>query len=173
VAGSIRIEGTSTSPATLIASGGSSGTTGILGSATAALSALGLTGQIDIVNESVQVSGGERGSGSTAIFGPGTINLLFPNRTSGGFAVNGVDGAIVGATSATAHHGFFVNGDPAIPDVNFFLFYGSPEAPPSFDAQLISSLTNLAELLIGDNKEEEGGPGDDKDKKKKKEAVCK
>jgi filamentous hemagglutinin family protein len=211
----IHIESTGV-PATLLSSGGSSDAlTGILGAATATLIPITVDGRIDIINERVEVSGGQVGSAPGPVsFGAGTINITFPDRFEGtGYSLNGVEGAITAPAPATTStlssieavalvapppplpFGFLVNGQPAIPGVNFFVTYASPppppvvppEAPPPpVDAlqraqgQFISSINSVVDSLTSGEGPESGAegatggtgePGGDKDKKKKA-TVC-
>ncbi|MCC7487671.1 MAG: hypothetical protein IT529_22085, partial [Burkholderiales bacterium] len=167
-------------PATLIASGGSSSTGGVLGGGHAVLTALGPTGTINLNNEVVSAIGGEMSGPSGTVYGPASITLAFPGRATGGWFVNGNEGAItVGGASGSEQliaaavgpsgAGFFVNGRPAIPGVNFFVDYGGLENLPDFQAQLIASLVNLADLLTGGTITEDTGadPGGSGFEKKK------
>jgi filamentous hemagglutinin family protein len=184
LAPSIRAESTvssSESSDTLIARGGSTNPSGTPGSGTALFTLTGPTGSLDLVNERVEVTGGRLGSSSTdPIGGTGTIVLTFTERTSGGFSVNGVEGAITGSPV-----GFFVNDEPAIPGTNFLTVYlgvippDAPPAPPPTLEQLPPALDqvvtalndvakDLAETFTGDDST---STKEEKDQKKK-QTVC-
>ncbi|HZM47229.1 MAG TPA: hypothetical protein VFC14_20595, partial [Burkholderiales bacterium] len=179
VGGNLVIDGSGASPSTLFAQGGGS-STGTLGTGEMGLVLFGPTSQLTVNGDLVDVAGGQIGSGPSAVFGPGSINVDFLVRTEGGFSVNGVDGAISGGSGSPPSHGFRVNGQPAVQGTNFFLVYGplppalaeTPETrpPPAFDSQVISSVLNVIEDLLPRTKNE--APTKEQQEQKKKEREC-
>jgi filamentous hemagglutinin family protein len=84
------------------------------------------------------------GTGATARIesvSPTSIHVLFPNASSGGYMVNGLD-----ATSASGS-GFFAGGQPAILGQNLFIEYGVPSGSPVDSAVVLSALDRSTQLL--------------------------
>jgi hypothetical protein len=81
---------------------------------------------VSVNRDRVEAAAGEGGSAA--------INVLFTGRSTGGIFVNGVEGPPFSAMSSspiafTPGDGFFVNGDPAQPGVNFFVTYAQAIDP--------------------------------------------
>src|SRR5262249_53538846 len=115
-------------------------------------------------------------SGTPARFGSGGITVSFFDLTSGGFSVDGAPGALISGAFTTLPNGFakgsgfFVNGLVAQPDVNFFVKYLG--ATPTFDAQVVSSLATLTNILTPAGEDKTGDVGPGKDEKKNQQAEC-
>jgi filamentous hemagglutinin family protein len=124
--------GISFTGSTVSASGGGGGI-GAGGNATVTLSAGGDIALASAVNAS-------SGAGSPA----GTAQILLTFLTStGNFSVNGVPGAIV--DTSLGGEGFFVDGLPAILDVNFFVT--KPSDAPVFNDVLVATMNQQVDVL--------------------------
>jgi hypothetical protein len=99
------------------------------------------------------------GAGSPA--GTARIFLTFLT-TTGNYFVNGVPGAIVDTSMGRVGEGFFVDGLPAILDVNLFVTKG----PPAFTDVLVATMNQQADVLADQLKAGDTGESKDKDKKK-------
>jgi len=101
---------------------------------------------------------------------PSTINLYFPNGSSSGFFVNGVQGITDDGSGA----GFFVLGAPAVVGTNMFVTYGTPATVTNAPVDnLIVALTQSTKPPEG--QQSTGAKNEDEDLKKnaKKDApVC-
>jgi filamentous hemagglutinin family protein len=144
--------GITISGSTVTASGGG-GSRGAGGNATVSLR----TGGDITLASSVAANGGAGSTGSPA--GTARIFLTFLSST-GDFFVNGVPGAIVG-TLGRVSEGFFVDGKPAILNVNFFVTHGAP----AFTDILVATMNQQADVLADQLKAGEIGWADDKEKK--------
>jgi filamentous hemagglutinin family protein len=98
------------------------------------------------VGGTIQMTAGA-GSGAYAAIesaSPASITVTFPSLASGGYFVNGVEGVVHDADTAT---GFVAGGEPAVLGTNLLVTYGSspppppppppPAAPPEDDSALI------------------------------------
>jgi hypothetical protein len=107
---------------------------------------------------------------------PTTITLTFPNLASGGYFVNGVEGALYdGATDS----GFFANGQPATVGNGLVVTYGgAPVTNPVVDSnnnQNLASLDKLDDSQTPGGEPTLGNASDPKDaagKDKKELPVC-
>jgi hypothetical protein len=93
---------------------------------------------------------------------PQTIHLTFPNGTSGGFFVNGIEGVVFDPVTNT---GFFANGSPAVPGDSLQVVYGSGALSPTPTAPATPTNT----LIVALN-ESTKPPDAEKDKNVFKEA---
>lgn len=92
------------------------------------------------VGGTININGTMVEPGRIAAESPHTINISFPNQSSGGFFVNGVATVFDAATNS----GFFVVGDPAVLGTNMFVTYGTGTTiSPPVDT-LIVALTQAA-----------------------------
>jgi filamentous hemagglutinin family protein len=133
------------------ASGGGGGI-GAGGNATVTLSAGGDIALASAVNAS-------SGAGSPA----GTAQILLTFLTpTGNFSVNGVPGAIV--DTSLVGEGFFVDGLPAILDVNFFVT--KPSNAPVFNDVLVATMNQQVDVLGDQLKTGEIGVTDQNGQKK-------
>jgi hypothetical protein len=108
----------------------------------------------------VNANAGSGGSGS-----PDGTAQIFLFLTTGNFSVNGIPDAIVDTSMGRVGEGFFVNGQPAIPDVNFFVTRSGDT--PVFVDNLVASMNQQADVLADQLKAGDTGEGgEDKDKKK-------
>jgi hypothetical protein len=108
------------------------------------------------------------GAGSPA----GTAQIFLTFLTSAGtFSVNGVPGAIVGMGRVS--EGFFVNGAPAILDVNFFVTrLSGGSGAPVFTDTLVASMNQQADVLADQLKAGATGDSEGKGKEEKKKNMC-
>ncbi len=149
--------GITVSGSTVSASGGGA-SSGAGGNATVTLSA---GGDIALAS-SVTASGG---AGSPAGTGQIFLNFLVP---SANFSVNGVPGVIVDTSLGRVGEGFFVNGQPAVPGVNFFVTGG--DDVPAFNDILVATMKQQADVLADQLKA--GDIGVTGQKNREKLSVC-
>lgn len=116
------------------------------------------------------------GTGSYAAIesvSPTSIYATFPNLASGGYFVNGVEGAVYDAATGT---GFIAGGSAAIPGTNLVLTYGSGTA---FGGDTLEAPTQTLIVALGEStkppepEKEKDVSGETKDDKKKDAPVCK
>ena len=145
--------GITVSGSTVSASGGAA-SSGTGGDATVSLTTGGDIALASSVNAS---------SGTGAPAGTARIFLTFLTST-GNFSVNGMPGAIVDPGGGRVGEGFFVDGLPAIPNVNFFVTQGGP---PPFTDVLVATMNQQVDVMADQLKAgDTGDGGEDKDKKK-------
>jgi len=79
---------------------------------------------------------------------PTTVTLTFPNRSSGGFFVNGSEGVIYDEATNT---GFLAAGQPAVLGQSLKVTYGGiPDVVQQLNDQNITNLDNAGEPLVDD-----------------------
>jgi hypothetical protein len=158
--GNISILNTGGIPATVLACANPDCIANEGGFAEVFLQAGGRTGKIIIEDDVVEAVGAK---------GQAFINLFFPNQAgpTGGWSVNGVDGAITGSPV-----GFFVNGLPAEPGVNFFAEYGGAPQAPSVDAPVLKGIDDILAIFKATEVSADTDDKPGKDEKKKGDAEC-
>jgi filamentous hemagglutinin family protein len=124
----------STAPTSVVASdlvtGVSAGNFNVLGGSTSGANAL-LEGQnVDLTVGTASgylnvVSGSSGATAKISSVSPTTITVNFPNLSSGGYFVDGLEGAI-----GNGNTGFFAGGSPAVLDQNLIVTYGVAPPPP-------------------------------------------
>jgi hypothetical protein len=77
-----------------------------------------------------------------------SIYVAFPNLSTGGYTVDGVEAVAVG------NSGFYAGGSPAILDQNLFITYGVP-AGALVDPSAVLTALNRSTELLGDSTEEQ------------------
>jgi filamentous hemagglutinin family protein len=135
-----------------------------------------------LVGGSVNLQAGN-GSGAYAQIAAGnptTITLDFPLLASGGYFVNGVEGAVTNGTT-----GFFADGSPAVLGQNLMVTYcgsgtcngGTTSPPPAVDQalnQVVAATNQQTNVLQSQDPTGDTGAGTPEVKEKKKELpVCK
>lgn len=73
----------------------------------------------------INMNGDSAYGGTIEAGAPRAIFVTFPNRVSGGYFVNGVEGVVYDPDTST---GFVAVGNPAILDTNLFITYGGSPA---------------------------------------------
>jgi filamentous hemagglutinin family protein len=111
-----------------------------------------------------------------ALGGPGSamggaaILLNFPLLATGGYSVNGIDGAI---TDSDGIYGFFVNENPAILNQNLLVTYATT-LPPAVQQEVnqVVASTNQQTTLTDTGQSDTGETGTEDDKKKQQLPIC-
>ncbi|HEU0290728.1 MAG TPA: hypothetical protein VFR39_08255, partial [Burkholderiales bacterium] len=179
---------TSTAPTTVSAgtlmTATSAGNLNVLGGANSGANALleGMNVNLTVGTTAgfLNVAGGSNGAtAQISSVSPTTINVFFPNLGSGGYFVDGVEGAVTNGNT-----GFFAGGQPAVLAQNLIVTYGlAPPPPPppppatgggegeetTADDQTTNNLNTISEIITGPETQGDGSTGgatpDEKEKK--------
>jgi len=156
---------TATLPTSVIANnlvtGVSAGNFNVLGGANSSANALLQGMDVDLTVGTTSgflnlASGIDGASAQIHSVSPSTITLTFPTLASGGFFVNGVEGALNDGAST----GFFADGAPAVLGENLLVTYGGVATlPPALDQAVnqVINATNLQTEIVNET------PGEDKE----------
>jgi hypothetical protein len=148
--------------------GGGNATIGVIGDVLVDRSRIAGNPEVTMTVGGVINMNGESAYGGTIEAGSvQTIFVNFPNLTSGGYFVNGIEGVVYDPDTST---GFVALGDPAILDTNLFITYGGgPVLNIPTDALIVAMGESLEPPEAEKNKDifEET-----EDEKKKNAPIC-